>query len=162
MACEGTPLPEPAFCIPSGGSSTARRDPAAAHGFAEAALSQVAAPFLPPASSDLLLLGLLALAPAASASSQCSSFVQWVFVQCCSWKCLWQLWMWEEVHPSCIPRCSAHLEAPQSLGSALSLQLILPTSSPTRSRGAWGSREQSKPRSLPRGSRSTAATRFAV
>lgn len=44
----------------------------------------------------LLLPGFLALcptaAPAASASSQCSSFVHLVFVQCCSWKCLWQLW----------------------------------------------------------------------
>lgn len=44
--CEATPLPEPAFCISSGGGSNARRDPAGGHGFAKAGVSQVTAPFL--------------------------------------------------------------------------------------------------------------------
>lgn len=67
MGCEATSLPEPAFCISDGGGSIARRDPPAAHGFAEAGVSQVAAPFLPPVSTDLLLPNFLALYPTAAA-----------------------------------------------------------------------------------------------
>lgn len=118
--CEATPLPEPALCISNG--SSARRDPAAAQGFAQAGVAGFL--LLPCLQHPLLLLllpGLLALcptaAPAASASSQCCSFVHLVFVQCCSWKCLWQLWPVGTGTSLCIPRCSAHLEVPQSLGS---------------------------------------------
>lgn len=65
--CEATPLPEPAFCIPMvvvplQGEGILQLVTA----LLRAAVSQVAAPFLPPASSGLLLLGFLALYPAAA------------------------------------------------------------------------------------------------
>lgn len=88
--CEATPLPEPAF-----GNSTAP----VPEGILQLlrALPRLAWLLLPCLQHPLLLLpSFLALcptaAPAASASSQCSSFVHLVFVQRCSWKCLWQLW----------------------------------------------------------------------
>lgn len=99
VGCEATPLPESAFCISDGSRSTARRRILLlVMALPRAGLRQVASPFLPLASSGLLLLDFSALylaaaahALAATASSQCSSFVQLVFVQRCSWKCLRQL-----------------------------------------------------------------------
>lgn len=178
--CEATPLPEAAVCISDGEGSTARRDPAAGHGFAEAGVSQVAAPFLPPASSGLLLPSSLALYPTAAASSQCSSFVQLVFVQCCSWKCLWQLWCVGRgaslVHPLLL--CSpGSTSVPCFSPGACSLPAARPphgdapeqprgVSCPTRTRGASGSpgTKQTWPSTsvTAGGSGSTAATRFAA
>lgn len=94
-------------------------------------------------------------APAASASSQCSSFVQLVFVQCCSSKCLWQLWhagrgaslcipaallTWKRLsalvllHPGLLSLPAAHPPHGDALGQPWA------RSCPTRSRGASGSR----------------------
>lgn len=153
--CEATPLPEPAFCISDG--SSARRDPAAAQGFAQAGVARSL--LLPCLQHPLLLLlpGLLALCPtaasAASASSQCCSFVHLVFVQCCSWKCLWQLWPVGTGASLGIPRCSAHLEAPQSLGSPPPGAALSSSSSSTAamvtSSAPGASWEQSKPRRAP-------------
>lgn len=142
-------------------------------------MSQLAAPFLPPASSALLLPSFLALHPtAASASSQCSSFVQLVFVQCCSWKCLWQLWHVGRgaslVHPLllCSPGSTSvpwfsstrGLLSPSSSSSPRRCsQQPWAMSCPTGGLGISGTKQTLPSTSLTAGgSGSTAATRFAV
>lgn len=152
--CEATAFPEPAFCISDGGGSAARRrDPAAGHGFAEGWSEPGRCSF--PASSILRsaaarLPGPVShcccRAPAASASCQCSSFVQLVFVQRCSWKCLRQLWHVGRGFPCASTAALLTWKRLSPLvllhpGPALSQQLVLPvaTSSPTRNRGASGS-----------------------
>lgn len=167
MRCEATPLPKPAFCIPDGGGSTAGRDPAAARGSAKAGVSQVTAPFPPPASSGLLLPGFLALCPAAAAMLRlplplpsAPALFSWSLFSAAPQSASGSSGMWVEVLPSaslllCSPGSASVPWFCSTRACSLSQQLLLPTLMLWDSRGpglvphgAVGPRdlgEQSKP-----------------